>query len=238
MSEPTGRHPDDVVVLRPLRADDVATLAAIHAQAFAGFFLAQLGEPFLREFYRGFLGDPTAVTVVAATPTGPLGAAVGTTQPRAFYRRLLVRRWWAFALAGARALLRRPSATGRLVRAVAYRGDPVPGIEGALFASMCVDPAAGGTGLGGRLSRAWSVAAAAHGAPVAYLTTDRDGNDAVNRHHRRHGWRVERHLLTPQGRRMTRYVKDLGPASEDARPTRAQAPTDTRRNAAPEQEQP
>lgn len=202
------------VELTELRAADIPRLAAIHREAFSGFFLAQLGEGFLREFYRGFLADPSAIAVVARRAGSgggqPIGIAVGTVEPAGFYGRLLRRRWHGFARAAAGTAVRRPATIPRLLRAVAYRGDAPERLpDAALFASMCVDPAAGGGGIGARLSQAWSLRAQALGARRAYLTTDRDDNEAVNRHHQRHGWRIESTYTTPEGRRMNRYVKDL-----------------------------
>lgn len=206
------------ITLGPLRAGDVARCASIHRRAFSGFFLAELGEPFLREFYRAFLRDPSAVAVVARDTSGEvLGVAVGTTRPESFYGRLLRRRWWGFAWAGARGAIRNPRAVPRLVRAVGYRGDaPAEIPDAALFASMCVDPDGGSRGVGSRLSSEWSATARRMGAERAYLTTDRDDNDAVNRHHQRHGWTLESQYVTPEGRRMNRYVKDLDTTGHDA----------------------
>lgn len=209
----TGPGP---VELTRLTEADVPAVAALHKRSFSGFFLAQLGEPFLREFYRGFLGDPSAIAIVArepgsaAEPGRILGIAVGTVRPESFYGRLLKRRWYRFALAGAQAAARDPRVIRRLLRAVRYRGDAPSSVPGAaLFASMCVEPDTAGRGVGSQLSDAWSGRAAELGATSAYLTTDRDGNDGVNRHHQRHGWRLESRYETPEGRRMNRYVKDL-----------------------------
>ncbi|GAB97094.1 GNAT superfamily N-acetyltransferase [Kineosphaera limosa] len=198
------------VELTQLREEDVAALAAIHRRAFSGFFLAELGEGFLREFYRGFLHDDTAIAVVARTADGPIGAAVGTVAPQSFYSRLLKRRWHGFARAATGTALRHPRTIPRLARAVLYRGDAPEGLpDAALFASMCVDTSHAGGGVGAQLSQAWSARARALGAHRAYLTTDADDNDAVNRHHQRHGWIIESSYTTPEGRRMHRYVKTL-----------------------------
>jgi hypothetical protein len=44
------------------------------------------------------------------------------------------------------------------------------------------------------------------GAPGCFLTTDADGNDAVNRFYLRNGWRVASEFVTPESRKMYRYV--------------------------------
>lgn len=195
--------------LSPLRADDVSAIASLHARAFPGFFLSTLGDPFLAEFYRGFLDDSTTVTLVARDSAGVRGAVVGTLEPNGFFRRLLRRRWPGFAIASARAVLRQPTAGGRLLRAVRYRGDLPMDQSGALLSSVCVDPAAQGTGLGARLVDEWVSLAAHRGARRAFLTTDAVGNDEVNRFYEAHGWSVATTYRTKEGRVMNCYQREL-----------------------------
>ncbi len=225
MTAPSLEPSPDIILTR-MRPADVPALAAMHRRAFGGFFLAQLGEPFLREFYRGFLSDSSSITVVGrdgGADGALLGVAVGTLASESFYGRLLRRRWHRFAVAGARAAIRDPRVVGRLIQAVRFRGDTPPGLDAALFASMCVEPAAAGRGVGHLLANGWADEATRLGAERGYLTTDRDDNDAVNRFHARHGWHIESQYQTPQGRRMNRYVIELprpgdtGPSIEVAR---------------------
>ncbi|MBK7721438.1 MAG: GNAT family N-acetyltransferase [Austwickia sp.] len=223
----TEQPPSEPLVLTRLRPDDVPALAAMHRRAFSGFFLAQLGEPFLREFYRGFLADPTAITVVArdgGVHGHPVGVAVGTVASESFYRRLLTRRWYRFAAAGAQAAVRDPAVVRRLVRAVRFRGDTPTGLDAALFASMCVAPESAGRGVGHLLANGWADEAHRLGATRGYLTTDRTGNDAVNRFHVRHGWYIESQYTTPEGRAMNRYVIDLPRAVDTGPRVEVQAP--------------
>ncbi|MBO3144830.1 hypothetical protein GZ197_03880 [Dermatophilus congolensis] len=94
-------------------------------------------------------------------------------------------------------------------RALHYRGDTPPGSNGALLASICISPTLKKTGTGAKLTHTWTTCAHRHGATSAYLTTDADNNDAVNRHYSRQGWTIESTYTTPAGRRMHRYVKEL-----------------------------
>lgn len=198
----------------PLRAEDAAALARLHRSSFPDFFLSRLGEPFLREFYRGFEGDPSAITVVARDRSGrPVGAVVGTSEPAGFYRRLLRRRFPGLAVASARAAVRNPRTITRLVRGAAYRGgvgdEPAP--EGALLSSICTNPTVQGQGLGRRLVQEWEDAARQHGVTIAHLSTDAVDNEAVNAFYDRCGWSAEREYSTREGRRMNLYTKDLRP---------------------------
>lgn len=196
--------------LTPLRATDVALLAKLHQEAFPGFFLSTLGTPFLEQFYRGFLSDPTAVTVVARRDAEVLGAVVGTTEPNGFFARLLRRQILGFVVASARAVASNPRSLRRVLRGVRYRGDAPVGSEGALLSSICVDPKLHRAGVGSALLAEWSQLAGAAGAQRAHLTTDATDNDAVNGFYQRHGWAIEQTYETPDGRLMNRYMTVLG----------------------------
>ena len=195
-----------------LRNEDVSALAALHVEAFPGFFLSQLGEAFLREFYRAFADDPSGIAVVSRSPSGnPVGAAVGTVEPAGFYRRLLRRRFLPLAIASAGAVVRHPSTVARLVRGATYRGgigeDPTP--PGALLSSICTAPQARGTGIGRALLTQWESAARSAGSVEAHLSTDAVDNEAVNNFYKRAGWTRTRGYRTREGRQMNLYTKDL-----------------------------
>lgn len=200
--------------LGELKWSDARALARIHLAAFPGFFLSELGENFLVEFYRAYSKDPTAITAVLRDEVGnPLGAVVGTSEPAGFYSRLLKRRLPWFAAAAIGASLRNPKRIPRLVRALAYRGGaPDSGGDWALLASICVDPTLQGGGFGKRLAISWAQKAAARGETVAFLTTDARENESVNAFYRSLNWQLDSSYRTPEGREMNRYTIELGGA--------------------------
>lgn len=195
--------------LAALHPADIDAVVALHQAAFPSFFLSQLGTPFLRNFYAGFLTDPTSVTTVARANGRVVGAVVGTTAPGGFFRRLLGRRLLGFALASAQAVLRDPRRTLRLLRAVTYRGEAGERVSGALLSSICVDPLSEGRGIGRRLLTEWCTTARDLGATRAYLTTDAVDNSAVNAFYERSGWTLTASFETPEHRAMNRYEKEL-----------------------------
>ena len=199
------------ITIRRLRAEDLGPVAKLHRESFPSFFLSELGERFLREFYRGFL-TPDATTAVAVAEDGRVvGAVVGHTQPQGFFKKLLLRRWYAFAFASLSLVLRRPSILPRLVRAVTYRGNN-DGIErrGALLSSICVDPQYSGDGIRGKLLESFTSQLVDRGCESAYLSTDAVDNDRVNAFYRNAGWALENPYTTPEGRRMNCYVWHKG----------------------------
>lgn len=194
-----------------LRDGDVRAAAQLHRRAFPSFFLSSLGEPFLEQFYRGFLDDRTAVTAVVRSEAGALqGVVVGTVQPVGFFGRLLRRQWLGFAFASARAVVRNPAAVPRLVGAIRYRGAAGDHCTGALLSSVCVDPDLQGAGIGKVLVTEWVSRARRQGAEEAYLTTDTEGNDSVNAFYQALGWSLAEQYVTREGRQMNRYQVVFG----------------------------
>lgn len=196
----------DVTVGRLQRAD-VRELAHLHREAFPGCFLSRLGEPFLTQFYSGFISDESAV---ARDSSGrPLGAVVGTTEPAGFFGRLVRRKLVGLAFTSLRAVVAHPSAAPRLLRALAYRGDTMEQPGGALLSSICVDPRRQAGGVGSLLVAAWEATAPERGARSAYLTTDAADNDSVNAFYLARGWLLSSTSNTREGRSMNCYTKNL-----------------------------
>lgn len=199
--------------IRPLAAKDLKAVVRVHLESFPDFFLSFLGGRFLREFYAAFLDDPTGMAFVAeSAPAGEiLGVVAGPCNPQGFFRRLLVRRWWAFCLASAGAVARKPTIVPRLFRALFYRGATPEGQVRSLLSSIAVAPTAQGTGIGRALVARWVEEAQARGSSGCVLTTDAANNEAVNGFYARLGWKLESCYTTPEGRAMNRYVMDFRP---------------------------
>lgn len=195
------------MTVRPLELADVRSAARLHAEAFPGFFLSALGPAFLREFYRGFVTDAAAVTVVALDGVGNIvGVVVGSTQPGGFFKRLVRKQFLGFIVASVLAVVRHPRSLPRLLKAVLYRGDVPVDVSGALLSSICVSPNAQNAGVGSVLIHAWTDALRERGLTRAYLTTDRVDNDAANQFYVRAGWVCQAEYTTREGREMNCYT--------------------------------
>ncbi len=201
-----------------LKDDDSRTLEALvvlHLAAFPGFFLTQLGKPFLRLLYAGFVGRDNGICIVDEVGGAVVGFAAGTTQPDLFFKQLLRRNGLRFALAAIPGLLRNPFfAIRKCLGALFYRGESLPDLpNAALLSSLAVAPEHSGKGIGKALVQAFAEAAHARGCSAVYLTTDAVGNDEVNRFYEKCGF-VLRDTLKRQGNRvMNRWVlvvKDEG----------------------------
>ena len=194
----------------PLRGDHVPAVVSLHMHAFPDFFLTKLGPRFLGEFYSSFADDAEGVAIVAEDSSRRIqGVIAGPLRPDGFFRRLLVRRWWAFALAALRTAVCDPAVLPRLARALTYRGNPPAGPRRALLSSIAVSPESQGAGVGRQLVQRWLREVRARGAAGCYLTTDADENERTNRFYLELGWILADSYVTSEGRHMNRYVLDF-----------------------------
>lgn len=195
----------------PLSTGHLGSVVDLHLRSFPGFFLSFLGKKFLSEFYRSYVSSESSIGLIAVDESTNivLGAVVGPLEPEGYFRRLVLRRWWAFALASLPAVVKRPAIVFRLFRAVHYRGDSPLGQSLALLSSIAVAPEAQGLGIGQELVKAWLQEVRCRGGQGAFLTTDAEANEAVNCFYQRLGWKLDCTFVTTQRRRMNRYVYDF-----------------------------
>jgi ribosomal protein S18 acetylase RimI-like enzyme len=204
------------ILLRAAGLDDIDEIVGAHLIAFPGFFLSRLGFGFLRQLYRVFVSDPDGVCLVAerCTDGGKLrivGFVAGATAPDALFRRALISRGFVFALCASAAILRNPITVGRrLFSALWYRGEKPPSIpSAALLSSVAVVPDVRNCGIGRALMYGFCDAARARGSHCVYLTTDHDGNEAVNTFYGSLGFTVFATTTRKDGRTMSTYLRSL-----------------------------
>jgi ribosomal protein S18 acetylase RimI-like enzyme len=197
------------VEIVPLSTEVVREVVDVHVRAFPEFFLTFLGPGFLKEFYKSFLYDDQGIGFVAADNNKIVGVIVGPLKPDGYFKRLLLRKWYAFCFASIGAVLKKPSTIKRLFRAVFYRGQAPSGMDRALLSSIAVSPDAQGKGVGKALVMKWLEAVSARSGKGAYLTTDVGDSNTANSFYRGLGWEVESTYETAEGRKMNRYVYDF-----------------------------
>ncbi len=188
---------------------DVGAIVNVHFASFQGFFLTFLGHRFLCELYAGILADPTGIVFVYVKENRILGFVAGMSQPAGFYRRLLRRSWWRFALASVIPVLKDPSILPRLLRAFRKPQDVSDQADNATLMSIAVDPDAQGRGVGYALVNTFLAEAARRGLKHVDLTTDGINNDAVNQFYQSMGFNLLHTFVTPEGRVMNEYVIDI-----------------------------
>ena len=113
-----------------------------------------------------------------------------------------------FAIPVLSALVRAPSLAAKVLSGVHRIHTPESEwpARSCELSSIAVAPETSGNGLGKVLMRAFLTQARSMDAQCVYLTTDADGNDAVNAFYRDVGFKPTRRFLQRKGRWMNEYV--------------------------------
>jgi ribosomal protein S18 acetylase RimI-like enzyme len=197
-------------MIRPILPEDTAAIVRVHLAAFPNFFLSFLGPRFLTVLYSSLAEDPRGVGFVEVGDSQSIvGFVAGVTSQAGFYRELIRTRLWSFGFACLPAVARNPGTIFRLIRAFRRPADSAESTADAGLMSIAVLPSVENRGTGRRLAERFCRELASRGIGSVCLTTDRLGNDRVNRFYESLGFTVSRTYVTPEGRAMNEFRKTL-----------------------------
>lgn len=195
-------------VLRRAEQGDIDQIVEVHLSSFPGFFLSFLGPRFLKLLYQEIRSHPQGILAVATMDSRVVGFVAGVTEQSGFYRSLVQRRKWAFAIAAFNAFVRSPSIAPRLLRALKKPRDSSASAAACLM-SIAVTPIKASKGLGTALLQSFCEELRRRSICTFCLTTDRDGNDNVNNFYRTRGFELTQTFCTREGRWMNEYVMKI-----------------------------
>lgn len=176
------------ILVRTMATADLPMVARVHGKAFRGFFLDQMGAPFLRQYYATVLAYQQGLSIVAVDQAGDIvGFAAGFVDPAGFYAHFRRRRL-RFLPAIAMAVLRRPRLLKRIMENSRRVEDAGPSAaDVAELASIGVS--ASGGGVGSLLLSEFCGRAFAEGARLVTLTTDNEDNASTQTFYENRGFR-------------------------------------------------
>ena len=191
--------------LETASSDCIKAIAELHKRAFPAFFLTQLGVPFLRTLYTGYMEDKDSGIIVAEEGGKLIGLIAYSNDYPRFYRGLIKNHLVKFAFCSLGAAIRHPSFIKRLLGAFKKSESVEKEEKYVELASICVDPGIESRGTGTQLID--YLKSIVDFSKFAYinLETDADGNDGVNRFYVKNGFKLEREFVTAEGRRMNEY---------------------------------
>lgn len=192
--------------------DRLRDVVRVHLTAFPGFFLARLGGRFLLEYYRCVWRYEHGLILTAERDGQVIGFVAGFRSPAGFHAFMRARAW-RFAVPAAIGMLRRPALLRRFLGAYAGTGATADASAASAdtceLASLGVDPAFEGHGIGRALVERFCEAAREGGAVRVCLSTDAQDNDRVNRFYVSLGFAPSHRESRSGTRVMQHYVRAL-----------------------------
>lgn len=191
--------------LEKANSDYIKSIAELHKRAFPLFFLTQLGVPFLKTLYTGYMEDKDSGIIVAEENEKLVGfIAYSNDYPR-FFKGLIKNHLMTFAICSVGAAIRHPSFIKRLLGAFKKSESVVKTERYVELSSICVDPEIESRGVGSALIDFLKGIVDFNKYAYINLETDADGNDGVNKFYVKNGFTLEREFVTAEGRRMNEY---------------------------------
>jgi ribosomal-protein-alanine N-acetyltransferase len=164
-----------VTGVRPAGPDDLAAVAALHADRISEGFLSSLGPGFLRRLYGRVLRSPDGFVLVAAPGPRVVGFVAGVADLGRLYQQFVLHDGLIAGLAAAPRLLR---AIPHVVETLRYPAT-TEGLPDAEILAVAVAEDAGGQGIGRTLVRAATAEFTARGIEAAKVVTTADNDPAL-----------------------------------------------------------
>ena len=187
--------------------DDIAKL---HQRAFPKFFLTQLGVPFLRALYLGYLEDNNSGIIIAKESEKLLGFLAYSKDYPLFFKQLIKKHVVKFALCSVKAAVLHPSFIKRILGAFKKSDSVVKSEKYVELASICVDPECENRGIGTALVEKLKSTVDFSTYSFISLETDAENNDTANAFYLKNGFVLSKKYLTGEGRSMNEYVYKPG----------------------------
>lgn len=183
----------------------IDSLSRLHKKAFSGFFLTQLGLPFLKALYNGYMKDENSGIIVAEINGKLAGFIAYSNDPSKFYKGLIKHHLIRFAFCSLLAVIRHPSFCKRLLGAFKKSDTAKRDEKYVELASICVNPNAGNRGIGSKLINKLKEITDFTLYSYINLETDAVDNDPVNQFYLKNGFQLSRQYVTAEGRKMNEY---------------------------------
>ncbi len=191
--------------LESINSKHIKAIAELHKRAFPFFFLTQLGLPFLRTLYSGYMEDKDSGIIVAEEDGKLLGFIAYSNDYSRFFKGLIKNHLIRFALCSVVVAVRHPSFIKRLLGAFKKSDLVVKSERYVELASICVDPSIKNNGVGSALIDYLKRIVDFDAYQYINLETDADNNDGVLRFYQKNGFELAREFVTAEGRKMNEY---------------------------------
>ncbi len=197
--------------IKQIRREDIWQVVSIHKDAFAGFFLTQLGDDFLNLYYTSVLQSRKGILIGYYEGENDLcGFASATSYSRGFHTSLIKENIWSYAWIGLKILFKSPKALKRLYENLTKTDKSVcDSGEYAELLSIGVGVNSQRKGIGHLLLQEVEQKLAEQKVREISLTTDFCDNYKALNFYKSMGYSVMYDFVSYPNRRMYRLIKEL-----------------------------
>jgi ribosomal protein S18 acetylase RimI-like enzyme len=200
-----------MLTITDARHDDLESVTGIHLSSFPNFFLTQLGEKFVREYYRIVLRYPNAIFLVARKQFDTVGFITGFKNPKLFYG-FYKSHFFKLAFLAFISISKKPSLVLPVLRKVhslyTNRIDMTITYDDIEISSIAVHPRWQKGGIGSALMKRFISISCQMNASSVYLLTDKHNNVDTNNFYIKHGMTCDA-FLKVSSRNMNVYRLNL-----------------------------
>ena len=197
-------------IVRRLNHTDSAKIAEIHLIAFERFFLSSLGKKFLNLFYRSILNHRDGFGVGLWVEEELVGFAIGTTNPKGFYKQIIVTDGASLFTAAFPSFIIKPQKIFRIISNLLSKVDYTPTVNTHTLLSICINTRKQYKGWGQVILKAFEHESKKMGSSEIILTTEKDKNEIVNSFYKKNDYLlVLSFAIKGQNRNMNLYKKKI-----------------------------
>lgn len=183
----------------------IQDVVLIHLNTFTGFFLTFMGKGFLKQMYKAYCEYDKAGLYVAMEHDQAVGFLAFSTDMSGLYKYMLKNKLIPFAWYSGLAVLRKPKAFMKLLRALLKPSESEREENYIRIASLGVKTESKSKGIGTMLINELIEKSDFEKYKYITLETDAIGNDSVNRFYQKNGFEIYRKFETHEGRKMNEY---------------------------------
>lgn len=196
--------------IRPISEAEIDSVVHIHIEAFPDFFLTQLGERFLRIYYKSVMKNQDGILLGVFENDILYAFAAATHHSRNFHRNIIADNRMDYLLEGGRLLLTKPGALLRLYKNLTKQNpDKKDSGSYAELLSIGVCQSKQGLGYGRKILFCLEQIIKDHGGSRLSLTTDAcDSNKAID-FYNSCGYEILYPFTAYPARDMYRFIKNI-----------------------------
>jgi ribosomal protein S18 acetylase RimI-like enzyme len=199
-----------MIILDNIDTSYCKAIVEIHKNAFKGFFLTNLGDDFLKTYYKAVLKSNETIAVCAIDESKTMaGFAVGTILSKGFHKRLILQNCFSFGLTFIKIALRSPSSIMRLVKNLEKKSSLEDDGNYAELLSIGISDNFQSQGIGQLLITAFEKRVKEKNGQKLTLTTDKYENDKTINFYTKSEYSLLYEFTSYPHRPMYKFIKQL-----------------------------